>query len=255
MRSQNGTPLLNARDASDLARQVAALDIHVPERHLGGRKEPAERWNLAHLLATLPANEWVFPLAAVHGDRPDLLLTDGRGELGIECVEAVAENDAHASVLRGHGHGPDTYFQEQHSPNEPKKSAKDLIKEIKADRMTPPWYGDAPERQWAAAMAHFIERKTLVANKIGFKRCDRNWLAIYNNWNAPALKRDKAGKMLLARQELGQGLAHFDRVYILDCHSLWSFNGVGMTVEAIGNPGWAASPLLRRPGPSVGTAG
>lgn len=141
-----------------------------------------------------------FPLVVTHGDRPDWLLTDGCGELGIECVEAVAENDAHASVLRGRGHGPEVHFLTAHDPGEPRKSAADLIAEIRTDRMTTCWCGvRASERQWAAAMAYFIEKKAEGVTKVGFQRCARNWLLIYNNWNAPGLNAPAAGEMLRGR--------------------------------------------------------
>jgi hypothetical protein len=234
MRTTKHCVLVDASDSIDLDRQLRALNLDVPDRGAPGRKLATERWEIAHLLSTLPSSEWAFPLRVVHQDRPDWMLTDGRGQVGVESVEAVSENDAHASVLRNQGHGSDSHFLTRHVPGEPRKSSDDLIKEIKADRMTPGWCGrSASEEDWTIAMAYFIDKKIEAASKDGFERVARNWLLIYNNWNAPGLNASAAGALLAAHTSLAAGLATFERIYVLDCRWLWEYTKQRMRLSAL----------------------
>jgi hypothetical protein len=236
MRTTQSTLLFEVDDAATLARALSRLEIDVPARHLGGRKELEERWSCTHLLATLPVDDWAFPLRLQQQDRPDFLLADARGEIGIECVDAVPQNSAHAAVLRGRGHGPKAHFIERASPFDPVKKVAEIIAEIEEDRFTPGFEGNASEADWVVAIAYFIDKKVQAVTKPDFRRYERNWLLIYDDWPAPSLDKREAGMTLLAHDSLVAGLACFDRIFVLDCATLWEFGAQGMTLSALRGP-------------------
>ncbi|KIL05685.1 hypothetical protein QX25_06690 [Stutzerimonas stutzeri] len=98
--------ILQAGTLAELRTKLAELDIDVPARSEGRRNHHAERYCIAHLLATLPAERLSFPLTLVHSDKPDFVLTMSGTEVGIEHTEAVPENVARANFLREKGLGP-----------------------------------------------------------------------------------------------------------------------------------------------------
>ncbi len=75
--------------------------------------------------------------------------------------------------------------------------------------------GDSVERNWAEAMAHFIGKKALSAQKPGYAVHDEQWLMIYDNWQAFALERQHALLLLQERLALLVPFSVFSRVFIL----------------------------------------
>lgn len=71
------------------------------------------------------------------------------------------------------------------------------------------WCGDSFERDWAAAMLHFIQKKSGKALTDGFDRYGRNWLLLYDSWPGPKLNLRKAVSFL-------QGLLAAEKVYTFD---------------------------------------
>jgi len=76
--------ILQSNTPSELKARLAELDIAVPPRSEGRRNHHAERYCIAHLLATLPINRLSFPLTLTHTDRPDFVLDMPGGNVGIE---------------------------------------------------------------------------------------------------------------------------------------------------------------------------
>lgn len=110
--------ILRADSSEELRIRLAELDIKVPARSQGRRNRQAERYCIAHLLATLSA-DLSFPLTLAHLDKPDFLLTMPGTEIEIEHTEAVPENVARANFLREKGLGPEVYFIAHATPGEP----------------------------------------------------------------------------------------------------------------------------------------
>jgi len=156
-----------------------------------------------------------YPLCLTKRERPDFLLTLDTKQIGIEHTEAVSQNEAHETVLREKGEGPDVYFISHHHPGEPKKTAKELKEEIEANDDGKAWCGDSVEREWAEAMFHFIEKKVATLLKDGFERFEKDWLLIYDNWSLPALDRHKAAPFLLNLVTENKVLHEFDPIYII----------------------------------------
>ncbi len=193
---------MRANTPAELAARLAELNIDVPARSDGRRNHHAERYCIAHLLATLPVERLSFPLTLAHSDRPDFLLAMPDGDVGIEHTEAVPENVARAEFLREKGLGPDVYFIPRSAPGEPRKTAAELRREIEADASGGGWVGDSPERQWATAMAHYIREKLPKAMADGFVRYRSNWLIVYDNWPLPAINYAKAASYLVVSPDV-----------------------------------------------------
>jgi hypothetical protein len=208
--------MLQAYSYSELLRVLAEIDISVPRRSEGRTKEHTERYAIAHLLSALVGKDRIsYPLCLIQRERPDFLLTLDTEQIGIEHTEAVPQNEAHRTVLREKGNGPDVFFISHHQPGEPKKSAKELIEEIEANHAGDGWAGDSVEREWADAMFHFIKQKVATLRKDEFERFEQDWLLIYDNWSLPALDRRKATPFLHKLVNEREVLHEVARIYII----------------------------------------
>jgi hypothetical protein len=222
------TQLLQAASAEDLQRKLALLNADVPPRSAGRTKEHTERFSIVHFLSSLPPSRFAFPLIVEHADRPDCVLSFDGTSIGIELTEAVPENVARASVLRESGLGPSVYFIPRALPGEHTRSTAALRQEIELDRPSPPWMGDAPEREWADAMLYFASAKVEKTRKPGFTLHPVNWLLIYDNWPLPSVQHSKASSIFAVKCSDAGVLATFDRVFVLDSKVLCE---VGSVVE------------------------
>jgi hypothetical protein len=222
------TRLFSTDSALDLREKLAALNVEVPPRSQGRTKAHTERYSIAHLLSSLPAEQFAFPLALEHGDRPDFVVALAERSIGIELTEAVPENVARASALRESGIGPEVYFVPRALPGEPPRRTAELRREIEQDNPGSPWVGNAPEREWADAMFHFAGIKAEKAHKPGFAAYALNWLLIYDNWPLPRVRYAEASLLFAALRADGGILSTFDRVFVLASKVLVE---VGSTVE------------------------
>ena len=204
--------ILRANTPAELKDRLAELDIDVPPRSEGRRNHHAERYCIAHLLATLPVEQLSFPLTLTHSDKPDFLLAMFRADVGIEHTEAVPEN-----------------FTPHVLPGEPRKTAGELRREIEADESGPGWCGDSPEREWAAAMAHYVKEKMPKATADGFVRYPANWLIVYDNWPLPAINCSKAASYLAPLLAEMGAFSVFDTIFIHDDSHMWEFRETPLT--------------------------
>lgn len=111
--------------------------------------------------------------------------------------------------------GGSFHFVSPAAVDEPKMSSKQLLQEIKADRLPEPMVGDSVERGWAEAMRHFIEKKLRIAQKPGYRPHDKQWLAIYDSWPSPALELQHAVALLQEQFVTSDPFGVFDRIFIL----------------------------------------
>jgi hypothetical protein len=216
--------ILQADTPAGLKTKLAALDIEVPARAKGRKSSQVERYCIAHLLATLPAERLSFPLTLIHRDRPDFLLAmpDG-GDVGIEHTEAVPENIARAQVLRERGAGPEVYFIPHATLGESRKTAAELRSEIDMDVPGGAWVGDSPEREWATAIAHYAKEKLPKATADGFVRYPANWLVVYDNWPLPSVDYAKAATYLAPLLRKMDAYAVFDAIFVHDDSHMCEF--------------------------------
>lgn len=208
--------LLEVRRISDLGSHLRALNVLVPGRGSGRTSEQVEVYAVVRLLASRPYALSEFPLTLIKRERPDFMLVMNAAEVGIEHTEAITQNEAKEAALRDQGVGPETYFARAASLDEPVKSSAELAAEIEANEMSDGWYGDSVELGWAEAMARFVKKKAVSAQRPGYARFARNWLVVYDQWCAPMLDHAKAIPRLLRRLAELPPWDVFDRIFILD---------------------------------------
>lgn len=237
MRTEHWTILVEARNANALRARLADIEIEVPPRHEGRTTLQVERYEIVHLLATLPSHRWTYPLTVAHRDRPDFFLVDGDGlQIAIECVEAVPENEAKKAFLRGRGHGPEMHFIERAVPGEKVRSTEQLLKEIAKKRPGEPWYGDSAEREWAAAMAHVAMEKAKSVANAGYERGDETWLLVYDNWPLPHVKTDVAARYFVTHAAFSEISDTFVRTFVMDGEGVWEFSAKGWDYHLLRSP-------------------
>ncbi|HLF95939.1 MAG TPA: hypothetical protein VI457_02250 [Methylococcaceae bacterium] len=208
--------MLQAYSDSELLSVLSDIDVSVPRRSEGRTKEHTERYAIAHLLSALAGKGRLsYPLCLIRRERPDFVLTLETVQIGIEHTEAVPQNEAHRTVLREKGNGPDVFFISHHQPGETKKSAKELVEGIKANQAGDGWAGDSVETEWVNAMSHIIGQKVATLRKDGFDKFEQDWLLIYDNWPLPAVDRHKAANFLWELVNEYGVLNEFARIYII----------------------------------------
>jgi hypothetical protein len=226
--------MIFANNEAELENALRSIDISVPRRSEGRKKENSERYAIAHMLsALLGKDQLAYPLELIQRERPDFLLKANETQIGIEHTAAVPQNEAHKTVLRDRVDGPEVYFISHHQPGEAKKPAKELIQEIQANQSGPGWVGDSVEREWSEAMLHFVTGKIETLEKEGFEKFERNWLLIYDNWSLPALDREKAAQFLLLKIKESTCFDSFDCVYIIIGNFVFEFSNVGIVQHEI----------------------
>ncbi len=227
--------ILQADTPAELRARLAELDIDVPARSEGRRNHHAERYSIAHLLAALRIEQLSFPLTLTHSDKPDFLLMMAGSGVGIEHTEAVPENVARANFMREKGLGPDVYFIPHATAGEPRKAADELRREIEDDKLGSGWCGDSPEREWAAAIAHYVKEKIPKAMADGFFRCPTNWLIVYDNWPLPAIDYSKAATYLAPLLAEMGAFSVFDAIFAHDDSHMCEFRD-GLVIRMLRPP-------------------
>jgi len=205
--------LLEAATFEELHDRLPYLNKEVPP-HPKPRGDTPEFYTIARLLGSIPLSTSDFPLGLAKDESPDFALRLGNRSIGIEHTEAVPENAAHESKLRA-AQGGGAYLVQPAVVGEPRKSRKQLQSEIAANRFPEPMVGDSVERGWVDAMLHFINKKADSAQKPSYTAHDEQWLAIYDNWTAPALQRDYAFSLLQEALQASDPFTVFNRVFIL----------------------------------------
>lgn len=210
------TEILSAANAEEFKNALSAIDIHVPARTEGRKKDQTERYSIAHLMASLPSEELSYPLSLNHQERPDFVLTMVNKKIGIEHVEAVPENHVRASIFRKKGVDHQVHLLQKHRQGESSRSNNAIMNEIIQDRAGAPWVGNEAEVEWADVMLYCIKSKAKILNKPGFTKFEENWLLVYNNWPLPRVYHEEASS-LLAKSCVADGLLdEFSRIFVLD---------------------------------------
>jgi hypothetical protein len=207
--------MLTANTHEELLDRLLLVDATVPRRSEGRRSHHTENYAIVHLLGTLPADRLPFPLELSKSERPDFVLRCNGLSIGIEHTEAISENAAKESFLRSSGIGPNCYFVQRAHIGEPRKSSKQIEADILTNEPGEPWIGDSMEKEWVEAMLFFVSNKLSSANKNGFQRHDKTWLAIYDNWPAVGLHQETALPLLSTELSRVTPWTTFDRIFIL----------------------------------------
>ena len=212
--------LLSARNCKELQSKLASIDVEVPSHTKDRENRHVETYSLVSLLTSIPWKESCFPIEIYRRERPDFCIRCGACEIGLEHTEGTNQNISKERALRADGHGPETHFITAVSIYDKPKPKKDVIAEIVADKSGDGWCGDSVERNWAEAMAFFIDKKVSNAKKDGYQLYGNDRLMIYDNWPAPMLQHQNAIPHLREHLKDSRVWSVFNHVYIVDEHAV-----------------------------------
>ena len=223
--------MIEAKSKESLLHALSEINISVPLRSEKRESDHVELYAIAYMLATLAQEEKLnYPLILRKSERPDFLLLSGENKIGIEHTEAVSENVAQSDFLQEKGRRHEVQFVRCPEPGEKRKKSKRLISELEENNPGDGWAGDSVEREWAAAMFYFVNKKICTAQKPEYKLFESNWLLIYDNWRLPAIHLEEA--LSLFRQLCSEGdiFSTFSCFFILTKKQLCQFTKVSSTV-------------------------
>lgn len=216
---------LSATSAAELLQQLRALDIAVPMRSEGRKTLHCERWSICRFLATYAETGLLqYPLRLEKRERPDFLLQLPRANIGIEVTEAVPPDWARAGARREKLDCENFVFLQRFRPGEPRRSKDEIHSIARGAGAGDGWAGDAPEREWAEAMAYFASRKAEKLQSPGYKRFSVDWLLIYDNWPLPAVDYQKAAAHFVQRLHALEQPLPFERLFIECKQFIWDFH-------------------------------
>jgi len=216
---------LRAKNKPTLLRILRSIDIEGPLLSGSLNKEYTESYAMAHLLSSLveKCDRLIFPLKVVHrtdrGGKPDFLLTLNEKNIGIEHTDARSMNETRKDVLRRKEKiGPPTYLMTHAEPNEPRRNANQLRKEIESNARDAGWGDqDRTDQDWSRVMLCFIDKKVRKLQAPDFSRFDEDWLLIRDAWRFPSVNLQNATKHLFSKIK-NQGInLEFHRVFIISC--------------------------------------
>jgi len=212
-KAENKTMLLDILRSMDIMGSLK-------NNHRG--KNAIEPYAIAHLLSSLAAEDELlsFPLQLVHkkppDDKPDFLLSMEGKKIGIEHTDARPENETRKNVLRNRERiGPMVCFITPAKPGEPRRSVKELRKEIEVNDPGEGWGDqDGVDKEWAQVMLWFIDEKENKLKK-DFSRYNEDWLLIRDAWPFPSVNPENATKYLFSQVMKRNIKLEFHRVFII----------------------------------------
>jgi len=122
-------------------------------------------------------------------------------------------------------------------PGESRKTAAELRREIEADAPGSGWDGDLPEREWAAAIAHYAREKIPKVTADGFVRFPSNWLIVYDNWPLPAVDYTKATSYLAPLLADMDAFSVFDAIFVHNDSRMCEFRDAAPIIHTLVKPG------------------
>ena len=146
----------------------------------------------ARLLATIADSSAIaFPLRLEHRERPDFALHLPTGSVGIECVEAVSEEWAQIDAIRERDFPEALIMLPMLKAGQKRFALEERIAIAKGEMAGTPWVGNMAERQWAQALAYFIEQKTMKLRAGNYADFSDNWLLIQDEWRVPVYEHEE----------------------------------------------------------------
>ncbi|MCY4148729.1 MAG: hypothetical protein OXF73_05175 [Gammaproteobacteria bacterium] len=180
---------LSAEDFEDLRIKLDQIDVSIPPRTQRRTSRHREAWVARHFLETIADTDLLeYPIHIKHQDRPDFLLSSQDSTTGVEITIAEHVNHARAEALsermdkNNDGRLSDCIYVPVYHPDERKLSYQEILKSV-AGEMPYPAMGRELEDNWIVAMMNSVKKKDRKFESSGFKKHDRNWLLIYDNWS------------------------------------------------------------------------
>lgn len=228
---------LAAQTAPELLAKLAAIDITVPLRTEGRKTSHCERYLAARLLATLAdTDEVAFPLQLVHREKPDFALTLADVTVGVECTEAVSDEWAQIDAIRERDFPESMIMLPKLKPGSKRFTLEERVAIARGEKSGPPWVGKMAEREWAEALAYFIEQKTKKLRAGNYAAFAQTWLVVQDEWRVPVYRFEERFEAALLCAELIRPLLlapAFSRIYVSNSRWLVRLNPGPVEVRAI----------------------
>lgn len=232
---------VTAHSSTDLLQKLRTIDISVPLRTEGRTTKQCERWSICRLLATYAETDlFDYPLQIRHEDRPDIVLSMPTACIGIEITEAVPENWARVDALAERKGYDNLRYIERFQPGELRRSTNEINHIAIGKSKGSLWAGDSAEREWAEVMIYFSLKKIKNYANPNFRKFQKNWLVIYENWPLPAVEEDKAASLFHQRIVDLSGSLPFDKIFVEYPKTFWEFTLDSYSCNTI-NDLWAES--------------
>lgn len=197
---------------------------------------------MARFLATAYVQGWLdFPLSVEHRDHtgnPDFLLSSPSFTVGVECVEAVAQSWYEIDVLREIAYPDALVFMQKFEPGKQTFTHEQRHAIASGEYAGPPWMGDEPERDWAAALEHFIDGKVRKLRQGNYAPLTRMWLLVQDEWSAPVYGSDElleAAELLLPTLTSLFDAPSFEKIFVSSSPLLLTFDVTGLDVKPLEN--------------------
>jgi hypothetical protein len=212
-----------AQNKAALLDILRSIDIVGPLMSGDRSKEYTEPYAMAHLLSSLAEAHHLltFPLELIRrkspNDKPDFLLTMRSKKIGIEHTDARPVNETRKDVLRrSEGIGSSVHFVIPVEPDEPKRPAEELRKEIEKNAHKGGWGDqDRTGQEWSRVMLNVIDKKEEKLQKPEFSRYDEDWLLIRDAWPFVSVTPEKATGYLLSKIQSRKAKLNFHRIFVI----------------------------------------
>lgn len=198
---------------------------------------------MARFLITASIQGWIeFPIEVEHRDntgKPDFLLTQPNGTLGIECVEAVPKEWYEIEAIRERKFPNSFNFVNRFNLVGKTYTSKEKESIASGDYAGPPWEGDEPEREWAEAHEHFIAEKVRKVRNGNYEPTKRLWLLVQDEWRVPVSgvgNRLHAADLLLPRVRKQFTPPSFEEIFVSSSPLLFRFSATEFEVKPLEDP-------------------
>lgn len=227
---------LNASSAEDLVGKLPKYDGKVPGlgKQNGRKTEDCENWQAVYFLRQIALSGLMdYPLSINPGEKPDLVLSSGSGETGIELTELIhpdlakiqaeLENLCHEMGIEEYWWSPPAV-----SIHERISFPREILVEIVTGKCLGgkyPIVGNENENNWVEAIELVLTRKVEKFQK-GYSKLDKNWLVIYDDW-MPGIHDYPLAVDLLSKRLLNfAGHIPFNSIFILatEGDAVWELN-------------------------------
>jgi len=214
--------------------QIKQIDIAVPLRSRGRKKDEVERYSIvSFLLNILEKNLISFPMKIVHRNKPDFLIETQTCKIGIEVSEVIPEQLARAEAIleKQFPNGMlELEFFRLDAPNRNNSAINEILyktnkgNENEAKLIGSGLAGHIVEENWVRGIIGSIYSKTKKMNKVGFDKFQNNWLVLYDNQASISLNYAYSGVKLepyLIEYKKSNSGVKFGNAFILSGNSFF----------------------------------
>lgn len=104
------------------------------------------------------------------------------GTVGVECIDAIADEWAEILDLRAREYPNEVIFLARLEPGVRSLRPDDIRAYASGVKVGPPWMGDQVESDWSQAILYFARKKLEKLRAGAYPDHSNNWLLIHDEW-------------------------------------------------------------------------